>query len=61
MTGAELCQILHIDYEKILQQRMGDAAANRAFFIDELLNDPNIRQDIIETLLAAAEASQNPR
>lgn len=61
MTGAELCQILRIDYEKILQQRMSDAAANRAFFIDELLKDPMIRKDIIEILIAAAETSLRSR
>ncbi len=61
MTGAELCQILQIDYETILQQRQSDATANRAFFINELLKDPTIRKDIIEILVSAIETSKTSR
>ncbi len=58
MTGAELCVVLKIEYERILLQRKSDATGNRKFFINELLKDDGIRKEILETLIRAAEDSR---
>jgi hypothetical protein len=37
LTGGELCELLNIDYEKIVAARSGDQADNLNYFVDELL------------------------
>jgi hypothetical protein len=46
MTGKELCDILEIDYEEILENRKKDASENVEFFVAELLKSPLIRIQI---------------
>ena len=46
MTGKELCDILEIDYEEILENRKKDASQNVEFFVAELLKSPLIRIQI---------------
>lgn len=44
------------DYDAILQERKSDAAANRRFLVEQLLNIPEIRQIAEEALNPEAEA-----
>lgn len=50
MTGEELCDVLHIDYQNIIDRRKTDMIENFNYFIDELLNIPQVREKIIEKL-----------
>lgn len=50
MTGKELCQILNLNYEEIINQRNNDAEDNIDYFIDELLKIDDIKQKIIRKL-----------
>lgn len=42
MTGKELCELLGIDYQKIIDKRKSDAPDNIEFFIDEITKIPVI-------------------
>ena len=42
LTGKELCDILGIDYDGIVQKRKNDAKENFEYFIDELLKIPEV-------------------
>lgn len=46
LTGHELCEILQIDYEKIIEQRKQDAKDNFEYFIDELLKIDEVKSSI---------------
>ena len=50
MTGRELCQILHIDYDEIINRRKADMRANFDYFINELLSIDEVK-DAIQTKL----------
>lgn len=50
MTGKELCQILSLNYEEIINKRNSDANDNVDYFIDGLLKIDEIKQKIIEKL-----------
>lgn len=50
MTGSELCQILHIDYDDIRNIRKEDMEDNFNYFIDELLNIPEVKNAIQDRL-----------
>lgn len=49
-TGREFCELMGFDYDAILQERKSDAAANRSFLVEQLLNIPEIRQIAEEVL-----------
>lgn len=44
MTGKELCEILGISYEEILEERKKDAKANIEYFYQELMDIPAIKE-----------------
>ncbi|MBE3023017.1 restriction endonuclease [Campylobacter sp. 7477a] len=46
LTGRELCEILSIDYEEIIQKRKRDMQENFDYFISELLGIPEVRAEI---------------
>lgn len=48
LTGKELCEILNISYDDIVNQRKKDADANLKYFIDELLKIDDIKNLIEE-------------
>lgn len=50
MTGKELCDLLDIDYDSIINARKSDAKDNVEYFIDELLAIPLLRKIIQEKL-----------
>ncbi len=50
MTGKELCEILDIDYEKIVTNREKDMEDNLDYFIDQLLNISEVREIIQKKL-----------
>lgn len=50
MTGRELCEILSLDYEGIINLRKRDGAENLECFIDELLNIKEVRELIVKKL-----------
>lgn len=43
-TGREFCELMGFDYDAILEERKSDAATNRRFLVEQLLNIPEIRQ-----------------
>ena len=46
MTGRELCNLLGIDYDAIIETRKQDAEDNVAYFTDELVKIPLINYKI---------------
>ena len=50
LTGRELCKILNIDYDNIINTRKRDSVENLNYFIEQLLLIPEIK-NIIETKL----------
>lgn len=46
ITGRELCEILNIDYDNIIEVRKQDAEENLNYFIDQLLTIPEIKEMI---------------
>ena len=46
MTGRELCEILDIDYDGILQKRKKDQKANVHYFLEELDKIPDIHEKL---------------
>ena len=50
MTGRELCDILHISYDDIVNSRHEDMRDNFDYFISELISIPDVRNRIIELL-----------
>lgn len=50
LTGEELCNILQIDYNEIMENRKKDAKDNLNYFIDELLKIDEIKEKIIKKL-----------
>lgn len=43
MTGKELCDLLGLDYDKIIEERKSDQEANLDYFVSELKKIPEIR------------------
>ena len=50
VTGKEFCELLQIDYERIVRQRALDRDANYNNFINEILNIDTVREEIIKRL-----------
>ena len=50
MTGRELCNLLEIDYDEIVGQRLSDTGDNTEYFIQELLKIPEVKS-IIKNIL----------
>jgi hypothetical protein len=50
MTGKELCDLIEIDYDEIINKRKEDAEANMTYFIDRLLDIEEIKKRIKEKL-----------
>lgn len=52
LTGREFCELLEIDYDRIVEARKKDQESNLAFFVDELLKiqpvQDRIKQRIME-------------
>lgn len=57
MTGRELCRLIQIDYDAIVEQRRADAAENMEYFINKLLDIEDIR-DRIKRRLEEIEAEE---
>ena len=50
MTGKEFCDLLNIDYNKIIKMRKQDAKSNIEYFVEELLKITEIRKLIVAKL-----------
>lgn len=50
MTGRELCELINIDYDEIVESRIRDRPDNAFYFVSELIRIPQIRK-IVEVLL----------
>lgn len=50
MTGKEICKILNIDYNEIINIRKIDTEDNFNYFIDELVKIPEVREKLIKKL-----------
>ena len=50
MTGLEFCQLIGVDYQRIVDIRANDRQANFAQFLDELMNIDSIRNGVTERL-----------
>lgn len=50
MTGRELCDILDIDYGALREARKNEQPENLQYFVQELLNIPDVRQMILQML-----------
>ena len=50
MTGREFCDLLQIDFDNILALRATDREANYNAFLEEILQIPSVRSDIIKKL-----------
>ena len=50
MTGREFCELLEIDYEKIVNERKRDQPNNVQYFLSELVKIKQVRE-ILKTLL----------
>lgn len=50
MTGKELCSLLNINHSEIINERKADAEDNFAYFISELLNMPDVKNEILRQL-----------
>ncbi|MGN0519443.1 MAG: restriction endonuclease [Candidatus Fimenecus sp.] len=50
MTGRELCTILHISYDDIVNTRHEDMRDNFDYFISELVNIPEVKEKILELI-----------
>lgn len=48
VTGKELCNMLGIDYEKIINERQNDATDNFNYIIEEMCNLDQLRTKVIE-------------
>lgn len=49
-TGAELCELIGISYQAIVNERMDDAAENRKWLVDSILNIPELRAIIDQSM-----------
>lgn len=50
MTGRELCEILSINYDAILEQRRRDMQENLDYFVDQLLGIEEVRELILSKI-----------
>lgn len=50
MTGRELCEVLHISYNEIIDRRKADIIDNFDYFISELVQIPEVRAKVEEKL-----------
>lgn len=50
MTGKELCSILNINYDEIINERKSDAKDNITYFVSELLDISDVREEILKQL-----------
>lgn len=50
LTGKSFCDILNLDYDKIIQTRLEDAEDNLTYFVEELLKIEQVRKKIINIL-----------
>lgn len=50
MTGKELCKLLNISYDEIIEIRKQDGEENFIYFIEQLLNIPKVKEKICEKL-----------
>lgn len=50
LTGKELCNILKIDYQEIIDIRKKDSDDNFSYFIEELIKIPEVKEEIMKYL-----------
>jgi hypothetical protein len=50
LTGQELCELLGVDFEEIINIRVADQLKNLDFFVDEILKIPEVKAKIVERL-----------
>jgi hypothetical protein len=55
MTGKELCEILHINYDNIRMKRQLEQAENREYFLNELMKIQDVRKEILAILFRNKE------
>ena len=51
MTGREFCELLEIDYDEIVSERLQDTEDNTLYFVQELLRIPEIKSLIDDRLI----------
>ena len=49
-TGAELCDLIGVSYQAILNERRDDAAENRRWLVDSILKIPQLREIIEQSM-----------
>jgi hypothetical protein len=54
LTGRELCERININYDELCEARKLDQAANRQYFLTELLKIPQVREEVL-TLLSESD------
>ena len=52
LTGRELCNLLQIDYEKIVKTRQADAESNLRYFLKELVKIKEVKEGLMKLLKA---------
>ena len=57
LTGRELCDLLQIDYEKIVKTRQTDAESNLRYFLEELVKIEGVREELGNLLQKQNRAS----
>lgn len=50
LTGRELCDLLQIDYGKIVKTRQADAENNLRYFLEELVKIEGVRKELVNLL-----------
>lgn len=50
MTGKELCSLLNIKHSEIVNERKADTKDNFTYFVSELLNIPDVKEEILRQL-----------
>jgi hypothetical protein len=50
LTGRELCDLLQIDYGKIVKTRQADAENNLRYFLRELVKIEGVREELVKLL-----------
>lgn len=50
LTGRELCDLLKIDYGKIVKTRQADAENNLRYFLEELVKIERVREELVRLL-----------
>jgi len=50
LTGRELCALIGLDYDELRELRKSDQMENRRYFITQLLNIPEVYDEVVAVL-----------